>query len=53
MAAINNNIEYIVTIHCKYCGEITSLDLPLIFEQAQKTIQDFNEEHDHPNPWMV
>lgn len=53
MEAINDNIEFIVTLRCKHCGEITSLEIPLVYENAQKAIQDFIGIHKHPDPWTI
>lgn len=50
-----SNIEYIVTVHCKVCGDIVSLSIPLSFSEAADAVDRFNEEHQHkrPNPWEV
>lgn len=49
-----NHIEFIVTLRCKSCGDIISLDLPLTFEKAQQAIKEFTEKHEHSsNPWIV
>jgi len=53
MNHIEENIEFIVTLRCKQCNEITSLEIPLVYEKAQKTIQDFVQEHAHKDPWTI
>jgi hypothetical protein len=49
---MDENIEFIVTVRCKLCGHIASLEIPLTFEKAQKAIQEFTKEHRHSvDPW--
>lgn len=49
-----DKIEFIVTLRCKNCGEIISLELPLVFEKAQQSIQEFTQKHEHSsNPWVI
>lgn len=57
---ITRNVETIVTIHCKECGETLSLGSPLGFEEARLIVENFNEQHQHPepnpsntNPWVI
>jgi len=49
------NIEYVVTAHCKICGEVVSLGIPLSFEEATDAVARFKEEHQHqnPGPWVI
>jgi len=49
------NIEYVVTAHCKICGDVVSLGIPLSFEEATDAIARFKEEHQHqnPGPWII
>lgn len=52
----NANMEYIVTVRCKICGDIVSLSVPLTFIEATDAVSRFNESHAHepkanPNPW--
>ncbi len=57
------NVETIVTIHCKTCGDIVSLGVPLTFEEATKIVDQFNLDHQHKNfkptnptntnPWII
>jgi len=50
-----DNIEFIVTIRCKVCGEIYSLGQPLSFDEATDTVEKFTGEHLHRNvnPWVI
>lgn len=50
-----DHIDFIVTVHCKTCGEIASLAIPLDFEAAAEQFKKFKENHKHPkpNPWVV
>jgi hypothetical protein len=41
------NIEFIITLRCKVCGEIISLELPLQFQQAKEAIEEFQNQHEH------
>lgn len=51
---VMNHIEFIVTLRCKSCGDIVSLELPLTFEKAQESIKEFTEKHEHSsNPWII
>lgn len=48
---MNDYIEFIVTAHCKFCGEVISLELSLVYEQAQKMLREFASKHNHQDPW--
>lgn len=50
---MDDNIEYVVTIRCKHCGDIVSIELPKIYEKAQEIIKNFRDNHEHPNPWFT
>jgi len=49
------DIEFVVTIRCKICGDIVSLSVPLSFNDAVAAIDEFEDEHKHarPNPWQI
>jgi hypothetical protein len=48
-------IEFIITLRCKTCGDIASLEIPINFADASTAIQKFKDEHEHPtpNPWVI
>ena len=51
---VSDNVEFIVTLRCKVCGDIISLAIPLDFEKATEGIQKFTEDHEHnKGPWIV
>ena len=49
------NLEFIITLRCKECGDITSLKVPLNFEEAIALVDEFKEKHLHdaPGPWII
>lgn len=51
----DDNVEFIVTIRCKVCGEVFSLGQPLTFEEATQSVNSFTEAHLHRNvnPWVA
>jgi len=51
---VSDNVEFIVTLRCKVCGDIISLAIPLDFDEATQGISDFGDSHEHNNgPWKV
>jgi len=44
---VDDNIEFVVTLRCKVCGEIISLQLPFKYEQAKEAIEEFQNNHQH------
>jgi len=50
---VQPNVEFIVTLRCKVCGTIVSLEVPLDFEKSKKKLQAFLEKHAHREPWIA
>jgi len=48
-----SNIEFVITIRCKICGDITSISVMLQYEEAVSAIEKFKEDHKHLTPWIV
>jgi hypothetical protein len=53
--AHNSNIEYIVILRCKKCGDVLSLGFPYSYDEISKAIHKFYLQHQHngDGPWVV
>jgi len=49
------HIEFVVTLHCKMCGDIRSLQFQLTKGEAAQQINEYIKQHDHTkiDPWVI
>jgi len=48
------HIEFVVTLHCKVCGDVSSLSIRLSHGEASEKLNDYIDDHRHEaGMWVV
>lgn len=48
------HIEFIVTLHCKICSDVTSLQVKMSTNEASQKLKEYIDAHKHEsNMWIV
>ena len=50
------HIEFIITLRCKICGDMVSLQVGLVYPESSKQVKDFSDHHEHndnTDPWVI
>ena len=48
------HIDFVVTLHCKVCNDITSLSTKLTTSEASKELKKYLEAHNHSTGmWII